>query len=392
MVTGASCVQFEFATAARVIFGRGKVSLLPQITREFGSHALIVTGSKPQRLRGLLDGLEQAQVATSIYSCAAEPTVEVVREGAALAREKHVDVVVGVGGGSAMDAAKAIAIVATNSGEPLDYLEVVGKGRPFEQRSLPCITVPTTSGTGAEVTRNAVLGSPRNGVKASLRSTSMLAKAAIVDPDLSAGLPADVTAYTGMDTLTQLLEPFVSCRANAFVDLYCREGLTRVRDSLARVFVNGQDMEARESMSYASLLGGLSLANAGLGAVHGFAGPLGGMLEKAPHGALCAALLPHATYVNLKALRLRERAHSALGKYEEAARILTGDMQANADDLAPWLNDLTSTLKIPKLGVYGLTESQVPELVDKAAKASSMKANSIPLAAAELREIVERAM
>ena len=381
-------MQFEFATVARIVFGRGKIQLLPEIVREFGSAALVVTGSKPDRAAKLIDALQRAGVETFLFICAGEPTVDLVRSGAAVAREKQAALVVGIGGGSAMDAAKAIAIIATNSGEPLDYLEVVGKGQPFERMPLPFVAVPTTAGTGAEVTRNAVLGSPAHGVKASLRSSSMLAKVALVDPELTAGLPREVTAYTGMDALTQLIEPFVSCRANPMVDLFCVEGLKRVRNSLLRAFEDGQDLEARESMSYASLLGGLSLSNAGLGVVHGFAAPLGGLLD-APHGALCAAILPWGVSVNLKALRDRGPSHPALGKFGEATRILLDDRKAAAEDLPRWLADLVRRLGIRRLSERGLTQDRIPDLVAKAAQASSMKANPIPLTEGELRQVIE---
>ncbi|HTU48916.1 MAG TPA: iron-containing alcohol dehydrogenase, partial [Bryobacteraceae bacterium] len=319
-----------------------------------------------------------------------EPTVEMVRQGAQAARE-GCDLVIGFGGGSAIDAAKAIAALATNSGDPLDYLEVVGKGRTIDRNPLPFIAVPTTAGTGAEVTRNAVIGSPEHQVKASLRSPLMLAKIALIDPDLTRDVPPHVTASTGLDTLTQLIEPYVSVRANAMSDLFCVEGLKRVAASLDRVFQNGHDIDARESMSFASLLSGLALANAGLGAVHGFASPLGGMLE-APHGALCAAVLPHATAVNIRALRSRDYHSKALRRYEEIACILTGEADAMPDDGAEWIAAVCGKFAIPNLRHYGLDQGQIPELVAKAARASSMKANALPLTTAELTEIAERAL
>ena len=299
--------------------------------------------------------------------------------------------VIGFGGGSAMDGAKAIAALATNSGEPLDYLEVAGKGRTIEHNPLPFIAVPTTAGTGAEVTRNAVIGSPEHGVKASMRSALMLAKIALIDPDLTRDVPPHVTASTGLDTLTQLIEPYVSVRANAMADLFCVEGLKRVAASLERVFHDGRDMEARESMAFASLLSGLALANAGLGAVHGFASPLGGMLE-APHGALCAAVLPHATAVNIRALRERDPEGGALRRYEEIARILTGHPEAQAEDADSWIAALCERFAIPNLRRYGLDQGQIPELVEKAARASSMKANALALTTGELMEIAERGL
>ena len=230
---------------------------------------------------------------------------------------------IGLGGGSAIDAAKAIAALAANGGDPLDYLEVVGRGRSLTQPSLPCIAIPTTAGTGAEVTRNAVLASPEHGIKASLRSATMLPRLALVDPELTYSLPAAVTASTGLDALTQLIEPFTSSKANPLTDALCREGMMRAARSLRTAYEDGRDAAAREDMALASLFGGLALANAGLGVVHGFAGPVGGTFH-APHGAVCAAFLPHVMAVNARALRTRQPGSAALARYDEIARILTG--------------------------------------------------------------------
>jgi alcohol dehydrogenase class IV len=382
-------MRFEFATAARILFGPGRIEDLPSLARALGSRALIVTGKTSSRAGRIADGLSSAGVQTSLFPVDGEPTLEIVRGGARAARE--FEFVVGFGGGSAMDAAKAIASLATNSGEPLDYLEVIGKGQVLEHPPLPFVLIPTTAGTGAEVTRNAVLGSPEHEVKASLRSPLINARLALVDPDLTVGVPAPVTANTGLDTLTQVIEPYVSIRANAFTDAFCTAGLRRVREALPRAYHNGSDRAARESMSFASLLSGLALANAGLGVVHGFAGPLGGMLD-APHGALCAAVLPHGISVNIRALRERAPEHEALQRYTQAARILTGDAQAGAEDCVIWTTALCRELGIAGLRSYGLEREQILTLVEKAARASSMKANPIQLTSRELTEVVERSL
>lgn len=381
-------MRFEFATAARILFGPGRIEELPALARPLGSRALIVTGRTSSRAAHIEDSFASAGIRTSIFPVDGEPTLEIVRGGARAARE--FDFVVGFGGGSAMDAAKAIASLATNSGEPLDYLEVIGKGQALEHPPLPFVLVPTTAGTGAEVTRNAVLGSPEHEVKASLRSPLINARLALVDPELTLGVPAPVTANTGLDTLTQLIEPYVSIRANPFTDAFCIAGLARVREALLRAYDDGSDCAARESMSFASLLSGLALANAGLGVVHGFAGPLGGMLG-APHGALCAAVLPHAISANIRALRERAHDHEALQRYMEAARILTDDPQASAEDCVTWTAALCSKLGVAGLRSFGLEHEQIPTLVEKAARASSMKANPIQLTSRELTEIVEAA-
>jgi alcohol dehydrogenase class IV len=332
-----------------------------------------------------------------MFAVAGEPTVDAIRRGTALARDEGCDVVVAIGGGSVIDAGKALAALLTNPGDPLDYLEVIGRGKPLERHPAPFIAIPTTAGTGSEVTRNAVLGSPEDRVKASLRSESMLPRLAIVDPELTLGLPRDVTASTGLDALTQLIEPYVSGRANPMTDLFCVEGMRRAARALPRVWENGSDIEARTDMAWAALLGGLALANAGLGAVHGFAAPIGGMFP-APHGSVCAALLPHVMEFNVQVLRQRAMRHqpSALGKilerYEHVARLLTEHPQATPEDGVAWVAELCRKLEIPPLRTYGVRNLDVPMLVDKAARASSMKGNPIPLEPDELREIVTRAL
>lgn len=383
-------MNFEFATAARILFVPGASKQLPQIVRAFGNRALFVTGRNPERAMPVVKAVEAAGMAVEMFSAAGEPTLELVRQGARAARETC-HVVIGFGGGSAIDAAKAIAALATNSGEPLDYLEVIGKAGPLENTPLPFIAVPTTAGAGAEVTRNAVLASPEHKAKASLRSPLMLAKMALVDPDLTLELPRNVTVNTGLDALTQVIEPYVCMRANSFTDAFCVEGMKRISASLETVVRDGHNRPARESMSFASLLGGLALANAGLGVVHGFAAPLGGMLD-APHGGLCAAMLPHGVSVNIRALRERASGSETLERYGHAARILTGTATAEPEDCARYLADLCRQLSVPALKTYGLTREQIPDLVEKAAKASSMKNNPIQLTPGELTEIAERSL
>jgi alcohol dehydrogenase class IV len=366
------------------VFGPGKIQSLASLTSSLGKRALVVTGANSSRAARVLAGIE-----VNYFSVPNEPTLALVREGVKAARE--CDYLVGFGGGSAMDAAKAIAALTPNSGEPLDYLEVIGSGLPLEQAPLPFVMVPTTAGTGAEVTRNAVLGSPEHGLKASLRSPLLVARLALIDPDLTLETPPAVTASTGLDTLTQLIEPFVSCRANPFTDLFCLEGLRLVPGALPKVFRNGADGRARAEMAFASLLSGLSLANAGLGIVHGFAGPLGGLLN-APHGALCAAVLPHAIQINIRALRERLPTGEALIKYKQVAQLLTGDPKAEAEDTVSYISNFCRILGISSLRSHGLESSAIPDLAAKAARASSTKANPIQLSATELADIAERAL
>lgn len=338
-----------------------------------------------------MDCIREEGLDPAIFSVAGEPTVTNISEGVALARKEKADFVVGFGGGSAIDAGKAIAALAANEGDLLDYLEVVGRGQPLKSPSLPCIAVPTTAGTGAEVTRNAVIGSPEHRVKASLRSPHMLPRVALVDPDLTLALPPAVTAASGMDALTQLIEPFVSSRANPLTDALCREGIPRVARSLQTAFGNGEARAAREDMALASLFGGLALANSGLGAVHGFANPIGGSFP-APHGGICAALLPHVMAANLGAVQSRDPDSATEARYAEVATMLTGNPGATADDGVRWVQELVRDLKIPSLASYNMTKNDLDEVVSNSQKASSMKGNPIELTADELRGILLQAL
>ena len=384
-------MPFEFSTAARIRFGVGTRHELPSAAASMGVRALVVTGSSAHRAAPLVEALMAAGVTVAPMTVAAEPTVAIIREAVARAREERCDVVVAIGGGSVLDAGKAVSALLAHPGDPLDYLEIVGRGQPLTQPSVPMIAVPTTAGTGSEVTRNAVLSSPEHQVKASLRSATMLPRLAIVDPELTLGLPPAITASTGLDALTQLIEPYVSPRANPATDLFCVEGMRRAAQALPRLWHRPGDLEARTDMAWASLLGGLALANAGLGAVHGFAAPLGGMFP-APHGAACAAVLPYAMEVNIRALRQRAPESEALRRYGEVARILTDNPQAAPEDGARWVAELCATLQIPPLRAYGVEEPAIPDLVERAARAGSMKGNPIELTPEELREIVTRAM
>lgn len=378
-------MQFEFATATRILFGEGTAAKLPELVRSFGARPLVVTGASQERAAPRI-----AALSAQTFAVPGEPTVDLVRDGARLVQSAGCDVIVSIGGGSALDAGKAIAMIATNGGEPLDYLEVVGRGRTLQTPPLPFVAVPTTAGTGTEVTRNAVLASAQHGVKASLRSPLMLPRLAIVDPELTYGLPPAVTAYTGLDALTQLIEPYVSARANPLVDAICVEGLPRVARSLRRAFHEGADHQARHDMSLAALFGGLALANAGLGVVHGFAAPLGGAFH-APHGALCAALLPHGMAANVAALRARAPQHPALERYATIAGLLTGRAGATADDGIEWVRALCVELQVPALRGWSVKESDLAGMVEKAAHASSMKANPLPLTTEELHAVLSAA-
>lgn len=381
-------MEFEFATASRILFGPGKLRELGPIVRTYGSRALVVAGRSSQRVGGIVDVLTPDHISSIPFHLNGEPTVIDVQRGAELAKKERIDFVVGIGGGSALDAAKAIAALVANPGDLFDYLEVVGRGKPLVRPSVPCIAIPTTAGTGTEVTRNAVLASPEHRFKVSLRSPFMLPRLAVIDPQLTLDLPPHLTAVTGLDALTQLIEPYVSHRANPLTDGFCVEGLRRVSRSLRKAFQQGRDLQAREDMALASFLSGLALANAALGAVHGFAAPLGGMYS-APHGGLCAAALPHAMSVNIQALRQRQPDGPALRRYAHAAQLLTGNPTASPEDGIAWVRELCTALQIRPLREHGVREEDFAQIVEKASKASSMKGNPLPLTPAEMRRILE---
>jgi alcohol dehydrogenase class IV len=384
-------VRFDLAVPTDVRFGAGRVSEVPQALVELGANrVMVITGRTTSRADAIRSTLNEVGISTVVFGVAAEPSIERVRAAVALLAEAGCDAVLGFGGGSALDVAKAAAVLATSGSDPMDHLEVIGAGRPIERAGLPCVAVPTTAGTGSEVTRNSVLSG--SGVKASLRSPLMLPKVALVDPDLLVGVPKPTIAASGMDALSQLIEPLLSLRANPFTDALARDGIRRSARSLSRAYQEGMDDPGvREDLALASLFGGVCLANSGLGAVHGLAAAAGARLS-APHGAVCAAVLAAAMDVNLRALRERAPGHSALGRMDEVAALLTDRSDATPEDAIVWLEELTSALSIPGLASYGLDQDQISAVVAAAQKASSMRGNPIELSDEEVSEIVTRSL
>ena len=392
--------KFDFFSATRITFGRGCAREAGMIARSLGSRALVVyNGGRPGD-NGPVDRVEaslrEAGVATAWFRQKGEPRVEDVGRGVAAAREGGCDVIVGLGGGSAIDCAKAVAGVVANGGSPLDYMEVIGKGQPLTRPATPWVAVPTTAGTGAEVTRNAVIGEPSKRFKASLRSELLLPKVALVDPELGVGVPPGVTAASGMDALCQLIESYTSTGAGPLTDALALSGLRHARDSLQAAYRDGTNLDARESMALAALLGGIALTNAGLGAVHGFAAPLGANFP-APHGVVCAALLPHVMAANVSALRAQSRDHPALRRYAMVgAFIWTGDNAGTEDasirDAIDAVSVLVEALKIPRLSTFGVSESDVPTMVQLAKKSSSMRYNPVLLSDDVLADVLRRAL
>ena len=383
-------LHFEFATSNHILFGPGVVDEVPRLAREFGHRAFFVV-NRSGFAHPLFEKLKSSNLDPLPYSVRGEPTIQSVQAAIHLARQGGCDLVIAMGGGSCLDTGKAVAVLLSNPGDLGDYLEIVGSGQAFEYPAVPFIAIPTTAGTGSEVTRNAVITLPDQHLKVSLRSPFMLPLQAVVDPELTYGLPPDVTAETGLDALTQLIEPFLCNAPTPLTDAVCRDGIPRIARSLLAAYKNGGDMKAREDMSLASLFGGMALANARLGAVHGLASPIGGMIP-APHGAICARLLPLVLETNLNALNQRQPDFQVLSRYMELASLVTGDSSALPEDGITWIWTLCHALHIRPLAEFGLNISLFQEVVLQSQKSNSMKGNSVVLTNRELAIILELAL
>lgn len=380
-------LNFSFATASQIIFGNNSLDKIPGLISKKGTKVLLVTGKNSDRALALSKQFS-AETEISVFKIEAEPTTEVINTGVKFARENNCNVVIGFGGGSVIDGAKAIAALVSNKGDLMDYLEVIGLGKPLLEAPLPFIAIPTTAGTGAEVTKNSVIKSTKHNVKVSLRSDLMYPNVAVLDPVLTYSMSPELTANTGVDALTHLLETFVSNAANPFVDMICREGLSRISRSLLKAYRDGNDAQAREDMAMASMLGGMALANVKLGAIHGFAGPMGGMFP-IPHGAVCACLMSAVIEMNIEALKEQNQ---DISKFDELAKILTGSKKALAEDAVVWADNLVTDLAIQTLSTFGLTENDFPKLVQNAKNASSMKGNPLELNEEQLTWILEKSL
>ena len=383
-----TATRFEFATAGRVLAGPGRAAELPGVLAGLGSRVLVCTGANPARHDGLLAGLG---LPTAVLEVGAEPTVGLARAGVRAAREHGADVVVAIGGGSVIDTGKAIAMLLGNGGDPLDYLEVIGAGQAITRPAVPCVAVPTTAGTGAEVTANAVLASPEHRLKASLRSPLMIPRVALIDPHLTVSCPRAVTAASGLDALTQCLEPLVSPRASPLTDGLASEGLRRAAAGLRAAYADGENLAARADMATCALLGGMALANAKLGAVHGLAGVIGGIAD-VPHGIACAAVLAPVISANVRALRSGPPGQPALDRYGRAARLLTGDPDGSIEDGLAWIRQTLVLLEVPGLAVFGVGAQHADEIAAKALTSSSMQGNPVALSHGDLKAIVTQAL
>lgn len=383
-------MNFEFATATEIVFGWGTLEQLGRRVQALGRRALVLTGSHSARAQAAISQLAKVNIASYTYSICSEPTVEGVQQGVELARAQAVDFIIGFGGGSAIDAAKAIAALANNPGSVLQYLEVIGDAKPLTCPSLPCVAIPTTAGTGSEVTKNAVLRAVEHKVKVSLRGLNLLPRLALIDPSLTVSVPPAVTAATGLDALTQVIEPFLSVARGPLTDALCLQGMRLATRSLRRAYADGSDRQAREDLAVTSLFGGLALANAKLGAVHGLAAPLGGLFE-APHGAICARLLPLVLRANHEAAQ-KSGDRDLLARFDEVARVLAADTRATGHDAIGYVKRLVDDFSIPRLQHYGMTQHHIASIVEKCRDSSSMKGNPVSLGVEDLSLILAEAL
>ncbi|MFX1512823.1 MAG: iron-containing alcohol dehydrogenase [Promethearchaeota archaeon] len=392
-------MEFELLHTPRILFGAQQFQKIGTLIQEYGKKALIVANKgalEEGRARQILEqSIPAKNIDFSFFIVKGEPEIEVIDQGVAQGYNLGAEVVVGVGGGSAVDGAKAIAALITNGGSARDYMEVIGKGFKVTKPTLPFIAVPTTAGTGSEITKNAVISAKKEGFKASIRSPLLVPSIAIIDPSLMITVPPDVTARCGMDALTQLIEPYTSNNAQPITDSLAELGIKTVAGSIRQSYQKGKDLQAREKMAFASLLGGICLANAGLGVVHAYASSMGGMFP-IPHGTICAILLAPALEINIRELKKINFNHPILRKYCYIAELLTNMTFDNAEEahqaLTEYLYDLTSFLNIPSLVEIDISSNNFPSIIEKAKKASSMRYNPIQLNQQALEEILERAL
>ncbi len=374
--------RFSFMTATEILFGRGVASEAADRIGAFGTRVLLVHGANGERADWLADALGEKVVR---FSVPGEPDTGIVQNGVDVARAHGADVIVALGGGAVVDAGKAVAALAPGTRVMMDHLEVVGQGLPLETAPLPFVAIPTTSGTGAEVTKNAVIAVPEHARKVSLRDSRMLPNLALVDPGLTDTCSRAVTLASGMDAITQVIEPYLCTRANLITDALCRDAIPRGLAALSQLMLS-EDKAARDDMAIVSLSGGLSLANAGLGAVHGLAGPLGG-LSGAPHGAICGALLPHVLAINAGQMTdagIQSRVTEIRGWIADT---IGGSPEDAFDRLAVW----SRKAGLPGLDALGITADHRAAAATAAAASSSMKANPVPLTSDALAEAMEHA-
>lgn len=371
---------FSFATAGSIRFGRGSAQSVDVVVSEVAQSVLLVTGSTNERARWLGDKLEARGICLTWFSVPKEPDLELIEQGLTLV--KGCNAVVAIGGGSTIDVGKALSALATTRRPIVDHLEVVGRGLPLDHSPLPFFALPTTAGTGSEVTRNSVITVPAHRRKVSLRDPRMLPSVAVVDPALTDNSPKSVTLCSGLDAVTQVIEPFLSTRSNPLTDALCRDAIPRGLKALVQL-MEEESPSARDDLAWTSLSGGLALANAGLGAVHGLAGPFGGVTG-ASHGAICGALLPGVLRANAKR-RSGPRMDDVATWICEALNVTaTPSMEAATDALRDW----SRGQGLPGLRELGGTDQIFAEVAAQAEQSSSMAANPVKLSPGELYDVL----
>ncbi|MFO7528990.1 MAG: iron-containing alcohol dehydrogenase [Marinobacter sp.] len=376
-------VAFSLLTPTEIVFGRGKIAQLSERAAKLGSRALVVHGSNPDRLAGVFESLKAIEIIQTL-AATKEPGLNTLLASIEQGKSLGVDLVIGIGGGSVMDSAKVLAVMLPSETELMSHLEVVGDGRPLSAQRLPLILVPTTSGTGAEVTRNAVIDIPDAQRKVSLRDSKLLPDLALVDPALTDRCPRSVSLHSGLDAVTQVIEPYLSSRANLFTDMLCREAIPKGLRAL-RQLMREESEEARDALAQVSLFGGLALANSGLGVVHGIAGPLGGLCG-APHGAICAALLPAGIAANRDAVESAE--HKA--RIDQVIGWIAEVFDTSRDEALPRFQEWIAEIGVPGLASIGVTEEHILAAAQAAASSSSMKANPVVLSSATIEHIMRQ--
>lgn len=378
---------FSFLTAQEIRFGRGAAQGIAATVGKLGAKAFVVHGSDAGRAKWLMDDLSAAGLQVDNFACAKEPVAETIETAVARARDFGADCVVAIGGGAAVDTGKAVAALVPSHRPMMDHLEVVGNGLPLENPPLPFVAIPTTAGTGSEVTKNAVIGVPEHGRKVSLRDNRMLANLAVVDPALTDNAPRSVTLASGLDAVTQVIEPYVSCKANRLTDALCRDAIPQGLRALI-LLMEREDPAARDDLAWTSLCGGLALANSGLGAVHGLAGVIGGMTP-APHGAVCGVLLPHVLAANSSADGLPALSRKRL---EEVRDWISGALSVAPDTAFDRLAEWSRQSGLPTLGEMGVAEKDIGRIAEASVASSSMKGNPVPLSAGDLAGIARAAL
>lgn len=379
-------MSFIFSTSKRILFGVDALSKLVDLYNFTKKNVLLVTGNNINRSVFITKTLQEQCCNLAIQQITREPRIEDITSILKKFNGKKFDYVLGYGGGSVIDVAKVISVMLKNDGNIIDYLEIIGRGKILVNPGIPCIAIPTTSGTGSESTKNAVLKSASHAIKVSLRHEFLLPDCAIVDPKTTISCPPKTTAYSGLDALTQLIESYVSLNATPITDILCLSGIELAAKSLKTCYLDGQNLQARSDMALASLYGGVALANSRLGAVHGIAGPLGGMVE-APHGLLCAIFLPSIFKANITSL-IQKKKHSSIQKFSRIAAILTKNPKASIQDGVTWLEKLIQDLHIPPLKELGFTKKDLTTLIEKSKRSSSMKGNPVKLTDIELQTAI----